>query len=197
MTTFSPLRRLSLAAALLAVTAFAGACKDFMSIPASVANFTDNDSVYAVNGTPPGSPTALKFFDGTVRRADQGFAYDLVFDIDPAGNVLLIPARALATNFSTPYSVGLLKVPGTFESILEAPQGAYRVDTAMVVATGQTVVAEVHDIPGVCQFSPKGSSYFAKLMITDVDLERRTIGFIVTVNRNCGFRSFAPGIPRD
>ncbi|MEO5568349.1 MAG: hypothetical protein ABIR92_07640 [Gemmatimonadaceae bacterium] len=176
-----------------------GACKEFTSIDASFANVTGSETLYALNGSPPGSANALKFFDGIANRADQGFGYDVAFDIDAAGNVVIIPARALATNFSNPYSVGLQKVAGSFESNITAPKDGFTLDTAIVVGLGQTVIAETHDSGpgGVCSFSLKGQSYFTKLVVTEIDQARRRITFTFTVNRNCGFRSFALGIPRD
>jgi hypothetical protein len=184
-------------AAGLALMASMGACKEFTSIDASLPNVTDSHVVYALNGSPPGSPNAVKFFNGAVVRADQSFGYDIVFDIDDNGNVVLIPSRAIATNFSNPYSVALRTVGGSFESVLEAPKDGYRPDTALTIPVGQTVVIESRDHLGVCLYSLKGQSYFTKIVVSDVDPIKRTLNFTLTVNRNCGFRSFAPGIPND
>lgn len=198
MPTFTPVNRPGrLAVAGLVAVLSVGACKEFTSIDASFANITGTEVVYALNGGPPGSANALRFFDVFASRADQGFGYDIAFDIDEAGRVVIIPAKALATSFSNPYSVGLQTVTGPFEALLEAPEEGYRVDTAMAVAVGQTVVVESLDNGGSCRFSLKGQSYFSKLVITAIDVPRRRIDFTFTVNRNCGFRSFAPGIPRD
>ena len=199
MPTFSSHRPLVRTAAALGLALVLGACKDLTSIDASFQNVTAIDTVYALNGSPPNAPTTLKFFDGLVQRADQGFGFDVAFDIDPSGGVAIIPARAVASSFAAPYSVALRKVAGAFETVLEAPEEGYRPDTAMVVNIGETVVAESRDsgVNGVCSFSLKGQSYYSKLVVTEVDLAKRRIVFTVTVNRNCGFRSFAPGIPRD
>jgi hypothetical protein len=173
------------------------ACKGLTSIDASFQNVTASDTVYALNGGPPGSANSLKFFDGFVGHADQGFGFDIAFDLDGAGNVVIIPAKALATSFSNPYSVGLQKMTGTFQSVLEAPKDGYRPDTAMTIAVGQPLVAESHDLSGACLYALKGQSYYTKLVVNEVDPVLRRIIYTVTVNRNCGFRSFAPGIPED
>lgn len=199
MPTFPSHRPLARSAAALGLALVLGACKDLTSIDASFQNVTAIDTVYALNGSPPNAPNTLKFYDGLVQRADQGFGFDVAFDINQNGSVLIIPARAVATSFATPYSVALLKAPGPFETVLEAPESGYRPDTAMVVNIGETVVAESRDsgISGICSFSLKGQSYYSKLVVTEVDVPKRRIVFTLTVNRNCGFRSFAPGIPRN
>ena len=43
----------------------------------------------------------------------------------------------------------------------------------------------------------KGQSYFSKLVVDSIDLTTRKISTTITVNRNCGFRSFAEGKPKD
>ena len=181
----------------LGLVALVAACKGLTSIDASLQTHTATDTVYALNGGPPGSPNAFKFFTGLPVHADLAFAFDVAFDIDPNGNVVVIPARALATNFSNPYSVGLQTVPGEFTTILEAPKDGYRADTATTIPIGKTIVAESRDFFSVCLNSLKGQSYYSKLFVTEVDPALRRIVFIVTVNPNCGFRSFAPGIPQE
>jgi hypothetical protein len=172
------------------------ACKGLTSIDASLQNETATDTVYALNGGPPGSPNAFKFALGVPVRAGLDFQFDVAFDIDQNGDVVVIPARALATNFSNPYSVALQTVPGDFATILEAPKDGYRPDTSTAIPIGKTIVAESRDFV-VCLNSLKGQSYYSKLFVTEVDPAQRRIIFIVTVNRNCGFRSFAPGIPEN
>jgi hypothetical protein len=184
-----------LLATVLAVTP--GACKEFTSIDASYPNATNSETLYALNGAPPGAANAMKFFDGIANRADQGFAYDVAFDINADGDVVVIPSKALATGFSNPYSVGLQSVSGSFESVTSAPKDGYRADTAMTVHANQVFVIESRDQFGTCAYSLKGQSYYSKVVITAIDVEHRRIDMVFTVNKNCGFRSFAPGIPRD
>lgn len=173
------------------------ACKGLTTIDASLQNQTGTDTVYALNGGPPGAPNAFRFFLGIPVRADVSFGFDVAFDIDQNGDVVVIPVRALATNFSNPYSVALQTVPGAFETILQAPKDGYRPDTSTTIAVGQTIVAESRDFFGVCLNSLKGQSYFSKLFVKEVDPTQRRIVFLVTVDRNCGFRSFAPGFPEE
>jgi hypothetical protein len=196
MPTFPNARLRLRAFIVLGLAAAIGACEDLTTIDASYQNLTAQDTAYAVNGAPPRAPNTLKFFDGVVAHADQGFGFDIAFDLDQAGNIIIIPSRALASSFTSPYTVALQRVTGPFELVLEAPEDGYRPDTAMTISLGQTIVAESRD-PNLCGFALKGQSYYSKLVINEVDLGLRRIIFTVTVNRNCGFHSFAPGIPRD
>ena len=196
MTTLPTARTLARALTGVALAATLTACKGLTSIDASFQNVTASDTVFALNGGPPNGVNTIKFFDGVVLHANQGFAFDVAFDLDASGNVVIIPVKAVSTTFpNTAYSVGLQRVTGSFPSVLEAPKDGYRADTAMTVGIGQTIVAESRDVIGVCAFSLKGQSYYSKLVIDEVDPLLKRIVFTVTVNRNCGFRSFAPGIP--
>lgn len=185
-------RLVAVGAAVAAVTA----CKGLTSIDASFDNVSDTLSVFALNGASPAAPTAINLFTGIPQHADQAFAYDLAFDIDTAGRVVLIPARALATQFSSPYSVGLQKVAGSFGSVDRAPKSGYTADSLMVIGLGNVVVIESHDAAR-CGFAIKGQSYFSKLVVDSVDVASRRIHALVFVNRNCGFYSFATGKPKD
>ena len=84
-----------LAAAGLAILGVA--CGDFTGVPASLPTLTDSGTVYALNGAPPGAPTALHVFSGTLLPATAAFVFDIAFDIDAAGHVLLIPQSVVAT----------------------------------------------------------------------------------------------------
>jgi hypothetical protein len=172
------------------------ACKGLTSVSASFDNVTEALTVYPINGSPPGAPTALSLFAGSPSHADQAFAYDFAFDLDTSGRVVLIPARQLATQLSSPYSVGLQVVPGSFAALDRAPKSGYTVDSLLVIEAHMVVAIESHDVAR-CQFAIKGQSYFSKLIVDSINLELRKISATVTVNRNCGFTSFADGRPQD
>jgi hypothetical protein len=196
MPTFPTVRPRVRALTFIGLAAAFAACKDFASIDAGLQNVTASDTVYALNGGPPNAANSIKFFEGNVARADQGFGFDVAFDLDKDNNIVIIPSRALSTSFNSPYSVGLQRMTGEFETILDAPKDGYRPDTSTTIVVGQTIVAESRDVLGVCLYSLKGQSYYSKLVINEVDPTLKRIVFTVTVNRNCGFRSFAPGIPQ-
>jgi hypothetical protein len=196
MTTFPAAKPLARALVLMGLGLTIAACKGLTAIDPSFPNVTASDTVFALNSGPPNAPNSINFFQGLTDRADQGFGFDIAFDIDQNGNAVIIPSRALATSFSNPYSVGLQRATTVFDLVLSAPKDGYRVDTAMTVAVDQAIIIESHDF-NACFTALKGQSYFSKLVVTGVDPVTRRIAFTTTVNRNCGFHSFAPGLPRD
>src|SRR5690242_7042579 len=177
MPTFPVARPLARGLILAGFAAAIASCKGLTAIDPSFQNVTASDTVYAINGAPPNSPNAVKFFDGLTVRADQSFAFDIAFDIDAAGNPVIIPVKAMATTFSTAYSVGLQMATGSFESVLDAPKDGYRAYTAMAVGVGQTIIAESRDVFVACAYALKGQSYFSKIVVTEVDPVLRRMVF--------------------
>jgi hypothetical protein len=180
-----------------AVVALAAAsCKGFTGVPAQLDTITDSGVVYAINGAPSGAPTALHFYSGTLLAADANFIFDLAFDIDSSGNAVLIPMSVVSSGLASTHSVGLQASSETFDQIGSAPKSGYRADTAMVALPGQAVIAQSQD-PLVCSSSLTGSTIHAKIVVTSVDPIARQLNIRYTVDPNCGFRSFASGLPKD
>jgi hypothetical protein len=188
-----------LAPVIAASLAFAiAACGDFTGVPASLPTLSaDSATVYAINGAPSGAATALHVFSGTLLAADASFTFDVAFDINSSGEIVFLPQRAVASGLATTHTVALLKdSTSTFESVTRAPAGGYRADTALVARVGQVILAQVTD-PNACGFSISGTTLYAKLQVRSLDVASRTLKLRYTVDPNCGFRSFASGIPKD
>jgi hypothetical protein len=184
----------ALAAALFVVAGVA--CGDLTGVPASLPTLSDSAVVYAINGAPPGAPTALHVFAGQLFSADATFLFDVAFDIDASGHAVLLPQRAVASGLASTHTVGLQATTGTFESITRAPNSGYRADTALVATAGVPVLVQTTD-PNSCGVSLTGSQLYAKLVIRSVDPVARQMVVQFTTDPNCGFRSFLPGIPKD
>ena len=185
---------IALAAAALSVIGVA--CGDFTGVPASLPTLTDSGTVYALNGAPPGAPTALHVFSGTLLPATAAFVFDVAFDIDAAGHVLIIPQRVVATGLSSSHTVGLQSVSGDFDAVASAPKSGYRADTTVVTVPGQVVLIQSSD-PSACGISLTGSTLYGKVVVTAVDRVQKTLSLRYAVDPNCGFLSFAPGVPKD
>jgi len=184
----------ALAAAALSVIGVA--CGDFTGVPASLPTLTDSGTVYALNGAPPGAPTALHVFSGTLLPATAAFVFDVAFDIDASGHVLIIPQRVVATGLSSSHTVGLQSIAGDFDALTTAPKSGYRADTTVVTSPGQVVAIQSSD-PNACGISITGSTLYGKVVVTAVDLVQKTLSVRYAVDPNCGFVSFAPGVPKD
>ena len=182
--------------ALVLAVAAAAACGNFTGVPASLPTVADTgDVVYALNGAPPGAPTALHIFSGQLLAADATFTFDVAFDIDSTGKVVYLPQRAVASGLATTHTVGLQTQTALYDSLSSAPTSGYRADTALVTNPGVTVVAQSSD-PNACSVSLTGTTIYAKIVVTSVDRVARQLKVKFTTDPNCGFRSFASGVPK-
>ena len=182
--------------AVATLTIAASACGNLTGLPASLPTVTDSGVVYAINGAPPGAPSALRLLSGTLLAADASFVFDVAFDINAAGAVVVLPQRAVASGIASTHSVGLQAVAGSFEALTIAPKSGYRADTALVTGANQVIVVQSQDA-NACSFSLGGTTIYAKLIVTAVDAQTRKLHVKYTVDPDCGFLSFAPGIPKD
>jgi hypothetical protein len=186
--------RLALCAAAVALAAVS--CKSLTGVPASLGTITDSGVVYAINGAPSGAPSALHLYSGTLLAADANFIFDIAFDIDGSGNAVLLPQRVVSSGLASTHTVGLLKSDQTFDQIFDAPKSGYHPDTAVVTRPGQVILAQSQD-PNVCGVSVTGTTIHAKIVVTAINIPSRQLTIRYTVDPNCGFRSFATGIPKD
>jgi hypothetical protein len=179
-----------------AVAVVGVACGDFTGVPASLPTIPDSGLVYAINGAPPGAPTALHMFSGTLLSADANFIFDVAFDIDTAGNIVVLPQRVVASALASTHSVGLQATDSSFDAVTSAPKSGYRADTALVVRRGQVILAQSHD-QSACGVSLTGTTIYAKIVILAVDRVARTMNIRLVSDPNCGFLSFAAGVPKN
>jgi hypothetical protein len=189
--------RFALVAAISAV-AVLNACGDPTSIQASLPTSVDTLSVFALSGTPAAYPSGLSIIGRQPVRVD-GFAnFDVAFDINAQGSAVIYPVRVVVPSPGGSRPVFLQKVTGTFETVVAAPKTGFEADTALVMLPGEVVVAQsTHNGNGdLCQFA-LNPNIFAKFAVDSVSLASRIIYLKMGVDPNCGFRSFAIGIPTD
>ena len=187
--------RLALLATMSAVVAL-NACSDPTSLKATLPTFVDTLSVFALSGTPPSYPSGLSIVGRQVVRVD-GFAnFDVAFDIDAAGNGVIHPVKLVVNTIGGSRAVGLLTIPVPFEAVLEAPKTGFETDSSFVLVPGETVVIQsAHNFSqDVCQFALSPYIY-AKIALDSVNLASRTLHLRMGLDPNCGFRSFATGVP--
>jgi hypothetical protein len=178
-----------------AVAVAAAACKSLTGVPASLSTVADSGIVYAINGAPSGAPTAVHMFTGSRTAADASFFFDVAFDIDASGNIVLLPQRTVASGLTSTHGVGLQKSAQAYADIHDGVKSGYRADTAMVINTNQTVLVQVQD--PACAVSITGTSIYGKLVVLSVDKVARTMQVQYAADPNCGFLSFDPGVPKN
>jgi hypothetical protein len=186
-----------------AVAALA-ACKTSTGPRAQLDVRTDSAfGVYAINGAPPGAPTAVHLYTGIPVRADAAFQFDVAFDLNDQGQVVVHSVGALTSGLAPTHRVGLQVMTEPFAEVTRAPTSGYKYDSTVVVSLGTTVVMESFD-QLVCGF---GGFFLNPIIVAKVVFDgvvpdpqnpstRRLVGRY-TVNPNCGFRSLQPGRPQD
>jgi len=182
--------------ATMCVVVVLNACGDPTNLKATLPTFTDTLSLFALSGTPPSYPSGLSLLGRQAVRVD-GFAnFDVAFDINGSGNVVAYPVKLVVASPAGARPVGLLKAAGGFESVLDAPATGYKTDESVILAPGETVVIQSahNSSQDICQFALSPYLY-AKISVDSVNLASRTIYLQMGLDPNCGFRSFASGIP--
>lgn len=174
--------------------ALISACSDPAGLKASLLNSVDTLSVFALSGTPPNYPSGIAFLSRQPVHVD-GFAnFDVAFDINADGNPVIYPVKLVVASGARP--VAMLKITASFETVVEAPKTGYQADSALVLLAGETVVVQsAHNgSADLCQFAFNPNIY-AKLAVDSVKLDSRTVYLRMGLDPNCGFRSFADGLP--
>ena len=202
--------RFALAAILAPLAGALVACGDPLSARANLAVSTDTLVVFSLTDPDPSHrdyPTALLTAAGTsvaegtlqleprVLSASGSGDFDVAFDLDGSGNVVVIPQRRVIPGAGG-RAVGLVKSDRSFDDLTEAPRSGYQFDTtAVTVAVGETVVLQTQIAR--CFNDSRGASpfLFSKLVVDSVLEATRAIHFRLTLDPNCGFRSFKPGVP--
>ena len=175
--------------------ALISACGDPTGLKASLPNSVDTLSVFALSGTPPNYPSGLALLVRQPVHVDGSATFDLAFDINSDGNAVIYPVKFIvAAGSSRP--VALQKLAQKFDSVSEAPKTGYQSDSALVAVPGETIVVQsAHNAAAdLCQFAINPNIY-AKIGVDSVNLTSRTIYFRMGLDPNCGFRSFAEGLP--
>ncbi len=183
-----------------------GACKDPFQVKASSEVFEDTLVVYALSAVPPEAPTALNTFDGIAVRTDPSQNFDVVFDIrvDSATGdttAYILPPRAVG-GFST---AGIRKDTRAFDEIERAPTNGYNDSTAVPIQAGDVLLVQAASYACRGQVISARLYIYSKIEIDSVkasppfDPETNpggsTIYFRMRADPNCGFVSFADGLP--
>lgn len=180
----------------LALAVIALACGDLTKPKASTPSLPTTVTLAAVTGAPVNWPTALNFLGGPT-RADARFNFDVAFDLDADGNVVVIPVRAIAGALGDAvYSqgsglalkrVGLQHVSGSFESVRQAPETGYDTLGVQTIAPGSVLVVELLDFAN-CFTGFGGSTLFGKLVVDSVNTTTRRLYTRSVIDPNCGYR---------
>ena len=182
--------------ATMCVVVVLNACGNIASLQATLPTSVDTLSVWALSGTPPSYPNAISIATRQIVRVDGFASFDVALDINSNGKAVVYPVKLVVGSPGGSRPVGMLKSAGVFEQVSEAPQTGYETDSALVIAPGEVVVVQSpHNGSGdICQFAISPNLY-AKIALDSVNLSSRSVYLRMGFDPNCGFRSFANGVP--
>ncbi|HEU4697957.1 MAG TPA: hypothetical protein VFS40_02165 [Gemmatimonadales bacterium] len=185
---------------LLAAAALAGAaCSDPNQLsPATDANAVDTVTLYALRGTPLDSASAFSIPANQTVRTTITSAFDFAYDVESgAAGVqhVFLPLAALGLSAGST-NPGLIATEQAFDQITEPAGSGYTTDSAVVIAPGERYIARSRV---TCSTVAGTVPAYAKLEILSVSDAPgfASVTFRVLANTNCGYRSLAPGIPKE
>ena len=197
-TNFSPIRAVLsgrlIPGVLLVVAAIVGACDGPSQLAGHTQNATQPFFVHALSGSPLATSNAIAFPGRALTRVDGTFNFDIAFDINAAGNVVLLAPELVGQNPAGNRLVGIFKASVSYDSLTSAPLSGYTVDSVTVVVRGQAVAVQAQE-PVCLSGNPAAPYLYAKIVIDSVDVVNRGIYGRAMIGGDCGYRQLIPGFP--
>ena len=182
----------ALHAALVLTLVAAGACEDPFKLEADRETDPLAFEVWALNGAPDEYPTVLNVPSATLLRPDASGSFDIAFDVDVDGKLLVIPMRLVVTPLTGAHAVHFIEAAAMFEQILSAPTSGWENDSTIALDEGGVFLVRV--FAAQCQLQLRQYVY-AKFVVDSIIPAERRARLRGRLNPNCGFRSFLEGIP--
>jgi hypothetical protein len=167
------------------------ACSDSSGLPdPTFANEERTVTLYALTGTPVGTPSAYAIHGNLRIRTDVSQDFDFAFSINESdGRPVFAPRAVLGIEPNASLQPGLMPSSLTFEGIIEAPSNGYITDEVVPIAVGDRFIVRGRI---TCTI---GVPKYAKLEVLTIDTSARTVTFRVLTNENCGYKGLQPGLP--
>ena len=186
-------------ALLVAVAATVGldACGDVTSVRAQLENFgVDSIVVHAMKGSNPALPSAMLVRAAAVVPITSDFNFDIAFDLNDTGAVVVHTVKAVASEFIPAHRVGLDTTSTPYDQVTKAPTSGFVYDSSLTVPVGRTILVDVID-PSCSIYSFLGQNIRSKMVVDSVNTSSRLIYLHAFVDPNCGFRSLSSGTPKE
>ncbi|HKS07487.1 MAG TPA: hypothetical protein VJR92_14365 [Gemmatimonadaceae bacterium] len=156
-------------------------------------NVTFKSAVFAINGTPIGVPSAINTATAATVRAEETYDFDVAFDLDNNGDVVLLTQRQVGRPIAGDHAVSLQLAGVSFDAVVQAPRSGWVADSVLTVGVGEVFMVRAQS--RACQFA-FGSNLHSKMIVDSVNVATRRIWVTTLNNPNCGFRQLIPGRPR-
>ena len=157
-------------------------------------NVTFTSSIFALNGTPLGVPTAINTATAATVRTEETYDFDVAFDLDQAGSVVVYTQRRVGRPIGiTGHAVSLQLAGVPFDAVVSAPRSGWVADSLLTVDPGDVFMVRAQNI--ACQFA-FGTNLYSKMVVDSINVASRRIWVTTLADPNCGFRELIPGRPR-
>ncbi|MEX2182573.1 MAG: hypothetical protein WD771_11060 [Gemmatimonadaceae bacterium] len=183
-------RAVRAAAALVVVGAVA--CEDPFKPTAEFSTVETTFEIWALTGSPTAFPSVLLVPQRLVVRPDAAGSFDLGFDIDPSGRLLVLPVTKVVQALAGPRQIGIIRATDAYADITAAPTRGWVLDSTFTFDVGESFIVRVQTLFCSGTFF---SEVYAKYQVDSIFPTERRIKLTGRVNPNCGFRSFATGVP--
>jgi len=174
------------------VVGIAAACSDPYKVKAQYENADQAFFVHALTGTPLTFATALLLPAKSVTRVDGTFQFDIAFDINAQGDIVLLPVGVVGQSATGNRRVGIMKPGGSYDGINLAPTSGYVYDSVTVIRRGEPAIIQAQESSCGLAISPY---LYAKIVIDSINVVSRSMYGRTTIDLNCGFRSLMAGLP--
>lgn len=182
---------------LAGVGAAAAACGDPFATKATLATIDDTAAVYALTGAPESAPTAINISFPRAVITTPSENYDVVFDIRH-DSAFAYPPHAIGAALAA----GIQIATQPYDAITQAPVNGYDDTLPRFVKAGDVLLVQSQSAQCANQGVQARLFLYAKVVIDSIFYDDaapphipRTIWYRMRNDPNCGFISFADGIP--
>jgi hypothetical protein len=166
------------------------ACSDSNGLPdPTLTNVERTETLYALTGTPVGTPSGYALEGSRRVRTDASIDFDFAYNVEPDGRHVFLPRAAMGIEPNASLQPGFQARSVSFEEITEAPSNGYITEEVVPIAVGDRFVVRSRVTCAI------GVPKYAKLEVTSLDATARTVTFRVLTNENCGYKGLQPGLP--
>jgi len=184
---------------LVGVGTAAAACADPLATTATLPTIDDTAAVFALTGAPESAPTAINVTFPRAVIATPSEQYDVVFDIRH-DSAFAYPPHAIGATLTA----GLQLSSQAFGAITDAPTAGYNDSLPVFVQAGDVLLVQSTSAECATQSVAARTFIYAKVVIDSIFYDEaapphvpRTIWYRLRNDPNCGFLSFADGIPKN
>jgi len=184
---------------LVGAGAAAAACANQLATTATLPTIDDTAAVFALTGAPESAPTAINVTFPRAVIATPSEQYDVVFDIRH-DSAFAYPPHAIGATLTA----GLQLSSQAFAAITDAPTAGYNDSLPVFVKAGDVLLVQSTSAQCANQSVAARTFIYAKIVIDSIFYDEaapphvpRTIWYRLRNDPNCGFLSFADGIPKN